>query len=508
MHDNEPEDVNVTPFQKLINNIDKVNFDCDEKYKEEYKRALLNVLARLDDYFVKNDLYKCRDYDNLIAQNILLENFYRQDKLTFSIMPDDEKTMFYRTKASYNWDENKISMNPVMMFKGIDTEATLCHEIFHFLSERKIYFTTKEGTTLEDPVTGKTYFAERGGKEVVTLKECEPLTFSTFLNEGLTELSAQVIYDKKDKSYDYETSIIQLINELIDDKNFMEVYLTGNLDYYVQYFGEEDFKKFKTACAEVLEHEYAYNLCKSINDNGFYIEVRDILFRVVLTNLTNNKDLSTRALCEKVGTIMAHKSFNKHSNEINNLMMTQANNKFGDNHEAINKFFELAYQTQILYQEKKAGFARAKSNDQKLIINKEYNDNRVFMTDLNIQDRIWLDVNVDKNKDIAFPDGTLHRYNRLDQKIVRVAITNSENQIVNSYIYNQELLKEQNILQIKDLGDANNPEIKTFYLNEVEEQRNAQIEENLRQLDQLEQMYGLQNKKDQSKANEEKESKQ
>lgn len=470
----------TTPFQKLIKNIDKVRFLCydnityqsGKKYEDEYRRALLNVLNRLDDYFMKNDLYKCRDY-NYIVKNIL-------DHLTFKPLGfhiynagmeediDNNAGIYYRFH-NINNIANAIYMNPQYMFKGTTTEGVLCHEFFHYLTHVPTPTENPEFSKMQiDKKTSKTYESIASG-------------FTLFLNEGMTELAKQQIYNSKEcyKSYLAETTMVSLLKDLIDERNFIREYLTTNLDYYVQYFGAENFEKFKTSCNNTFQKRK--KIWNNFEKDPDYLDALDTLVHVVLDKLANKDDILVRELCEKCGIIFANKPWNRYNDDIQKVIETQAERKFGNDQESKTIFIKLASQTKDLYYKKIWGIAEFEDVDLKIFKSNE----KLWLSKDGIISQ--LDICVDKDKDVICSDETVRHYSRLDEKIVRVTITDKDKKVINSYTYDQDLLKKQNIVKVKILDNPNEEKEYTTDLNELEKRFNARIEENLIKMDKLEQ---------------------
>ena len=297
------------PFQYLKQNINKIKFDCDPQYVQEYKRAFSAVLSKMDNYFESNGLYNVVDYQPIVEQ-ILASN------KTFSFVIDEE--IYKRNWAGVHrktLDGNRIiGMNKEYMGQGTTTEGVLCHEFIHQLTLGPEVLTyKKDGDDYETQLPVRTGgFTLSGMKRNVTKRKVEALEAGSaldggFICEAFTELVKQQIYSEQEcyHSYPAQTSLIKLLNNLTGTQVNIEDFLRGDLPNYVQVLGRDNFAQFNKYCDEFQKKHNANASIDHTTDSD-YLAAQDLICNTILKNIADNPEkYSTEDYVRIVSSIMA-----------------------------------------------------------------------------------------------------------------------------------------------------------------------------------------------------------
>ena len=108
------------PFSKLLSPDTIKRIDIDEELKPIFK----DIIIKIRNYFIKNDLISTKDYDDFF-EKFLLD---RKLKIRFS----KENELINYTGGIYIKDKNVILMEPNIQRNKVFAH-TLCHEFLHFL---------------------------------------------------------------------------------------------------------------------------------------------------------------------------------------------------------------------------------------------------------------------------------------------------------------------------------------------------------------------------------------
>ncbi|MBO5884241.1 MAG: hypothetical protein J6Q51_00420, partial [Clostridia bacterium] len=281
-----------TPFIRLKNNLNKVNFSSVEpEYKQEYIRAFSRVLERLDSYFRKNDLYSAVDYDSIVDQII------NTDKLSFHVATDLSARNWAGVHIRHSSGKRNIAMGANYMFKDTTTEGVLCHEFFHHLTlgpDVLKYSENDKNYEVVLPVrfSGMTL---AGSRLNVTERRVEGLDSGSsldggFICEGLTELCKQQLYSKDEcyHSYTPQTAMVKFLNNLTANELKMKDFLRGDLPGYVQKIGYKNFQEF-VKCCDKFQDKYEANALVDYRRDEDYISAQDVLVKAVLNRAVDNK---------------------------------------------------------------------------------------------------------------------------------------------------------------------------------------------------------------------------
>lgn len=289
----------LTPFQYLKQNIDRLNFACEEQYIEEYKRAFSNVLDRLDKFFLDNGLYECGDYQSYV------ENMLKEGNFQFDVTEEPSKVGGAAFHQHYGGDKNRICVAPEYMGHGTTTEGTICHEFFHQLTLGNAtlkYVQNGKYTEVQLPTHSKN-LNQAGIKrvwaqnkpighpeDVETLSAGDSLD-GGFICEAFTELSKQNIYGEDECYFAYipQTSMIKFVNSLIGANLSMEDFLHGDLPSYVKVMGRKNFDKFNDAC-ETFQKKYNANATTNHLEDEDYKRAQDIVVDAILDKIAESPE--------------------------------------------------------------------------------------------------------------------------------------------------------------------------------------------------------------------------
>ena len=289
----------LTPFQYLKQNIDKLNFSCEEKYIEEYKRAFSNVLERMDKYFLNNNLYQCGDYQSYV------ENMLKEGSFTFMVTDEPQKNGAAAFHQHLKNDKNRICFDPEYMGHGTITEGVLCHEFFHQLTlGNPVLKYVSNGKYTEISLPQKIGGHKLNGRKLVwgqdkPLGHAESVEMLSvgdaldggFICEALTELSKQRIYSEEECYFSYtpQTSMIKFVNSLIGTDLSMANFLRGDLPNYIKAMGRKNFIDFNEAC-ERFQTKFKQNYrIDYINDED-YKKAQDIVVDTILDKINSDPE--------------------------------------------------------------------------------------------------------------------------------------------------------------------------------------------------------------------------
>lgn len=271
-----------SPLLYLKQNIDRINFDCEDKYKAEYRRVFSNVLGRLDRYFVNNGIYEIVDYKPIV-------------ELIFSLKLGIDKDFLTKIGAAGIFTHGKgIDINAEYFNKGTTTEGVLCHEFIHFLTlaPDKIAY-TKNGEKFENifPTIGQNknrYRRNISKNQFETLENMNALSHG-FICEALTELFKQEIYSSNECYHSYipQTSLINLLNNLTGEKVNFKDFLCGYLPNYEEQLGRENFAKFIELCKN-FQNKFISNYNIDYLQDDDYIQAQDLICKTILQNIIQN----------------------------------------------------------------------------------------------------------------------------------------------------------------------------------------------------------------------------
>ena len=164
------------PFSKLLSPDTMKRIDIDEELKPIFK----DVIIKIRNYFIKNDLISTKDYDDFF------EKFLLDKKLKIRFGKENE--LPNHSGGIYIKDENAILMEPNTQ-KNKVFALDLCHEFLHFL----------------------------------VMADSNKLNWSPsqilFINEGYTEYLASQIYDMCPQSYIKNVNMIKFLNSFSTIKN-------------------------------------------------------------------------------------------------------------------------------------------------------------------------------------------------------------------------------------------------------------------------------------------------
>lgn len=298
----------ITPFQHLKNNIDKVQIIGNELQKQQIKNALSKMLDRLDSYFIENNLYTCANYEQIV-QDIISSN-------NFKIVADKNNTL--KNKGRYgeyqfgHETERVILVDLEQLINETQLEGALCHEFIHHLTDGKNiieYVKNNESHKVTLPHIPKGGNAEIGGIDIITdsngIKRTEYIKAhrgKTFINEGFVEYIKQQIYSGQESAWAYEaqTSMISFIVDLFG-KDAISDFFSGNLSTVSSNFSKEQLSKFMSATTSFQKVDG-----KRFDwpNSQYYITTQDIVVNSVVEKLTSDlKSIKLTELIRVLSTI-------------------------------------------------------------------------------------------------------------------------------------------------------------------------------------------------------------
>ena len=273
-----------TPFKTLQENIDKLTFDCEKKYINNYKSCLDAVLGRIDEFFVANGLYDTVNYQKIV------DEILKTNKLSFKVA---DLSLFSRAGQFLPMPSGKreIAISQDFFGKGKITEGILCHEFLHYitLGPSKIEY-KKDGKTFEvtPPYHSSLYFPS-GSLKNLTEDTYLPLKSSLdggFICEAMTENLKQQIYPDKDvtKHYLPQTTLFAFLSKIVGQDVSIKDFLRCDMPTFSSLLGKKNYLKFEEACARFQKK---FDLNEKIN---FY-EDKDYKIAHTLATCSILKDI-------------------------------------------------------------------------------------------------------------------------------------------------------------------------------------------------------------------------
>ena len=280
-----------TPFQYLIANKDKLDFECPKEHEEAYRNAVVKSFEYLDKYFTKNNLYEYGDYLEYIKP--LIDPEYIEDKFKFTLFS------FETGDISGNIDKHNktISIKDSFLSNPDSAPILLSHELIHFLTiiQTKLKFIENgyEINVWPTSITGGTLMqGNRNTYEIGSHKKIktEPVEIGvdmtgSFLNEGLTEFLNRKIHNGKNHgAYAPHIHIIELMNQFVDEKDVIKEFLQGDLPTYKKLLGKNFYDFFYTS--NTFHKEYAPN--SGYANNANYLKTQSLVIESILNKLEEN----------------------------------------------------------------------------------------------------------------------------------------------------------------------------------------------------------------------------
>ena len=294
-----------TPFIYLRDNIDKIKFICDEPQKKAFRNAFFGMLTRLDNYFVQNHLYACNNYQKLVEDMI-------SGKKPFKFVVDDkmrEDWAGYCTNG-YDGKGNYIALKSEYLGKGATSEGLLCHEFFHHLTvgQNTLEYNKNNRKYIMQMSDGRKFTYEKGGTEAIATDYTgNLLNHSTFINEGLTELSKQQVFGLNEcfGAYKAQTAMVKFLNSLTGGKNNLEAYLRGCVPNYSKYLGLNNNHVFIDMCNTYQDCLEDGDSKAPYTQDDLFIKAQDHLVNSVLDSLKNIAyELSAKEVVNMIKTIV------------------------------------------------------------------------------------------------------------------------------------------------------------------------------------------------------------
>ena len=300
-----------TPFKTLQENIDKLTFDCEKKYINDYKSCLDAVLGRIDIFFVSNNLYETANYQKIV------DEILKTNKLSFKVA---DLSLFSRAGQFLPMPSGKreIAISQDFFGKGKITEGILCHEFLHYitLGPSKIEY-KKDGKTFEvtPPYHSSLYF-QAGSLKNLTEDTYLPLKSSLdggFICEAMTENLKQQIYPDKDvtKHYLPQTTLFKYLTKIVGEEKGTKDFLRCDMPTFSTLLGKKNFAKFEKACSNFQKKFDLNEKINFYNDKDYKIAHTLATCSILKDIGLNPKNYSPKDVLRIISTIKTETPFRK-----------------------------------------------------------------------------------------------------------------------------------------------------------------------------------------------------
>lgn len=275
----------IRPFlfwkQELERDVDHglVEVNCSKKYKQQFVDSIMSMLTDMDNFFVKNDLYKYNDYYQFLSEKFMDRFGYELLYPKFNL---DSKLKKECVSGRCEFDENYYNNIKIAKENLLD-KATLCHEFFHYLTLNTFYYNHPDNERFKVLVN----FSEREHNLILKRKHKtsetklgeDVMQYNVFFYEGLTEFMATEIYpEARGKAYLSRVKMFEILSELIGKQNIMKDFLQGNINSIEKYFNARtwegkyvdnfaDFLKYTEGFVDDYDNGKSYYLFRELNTN-------------------------------------------------------------------------------------------------------------------------------------------------------------------------------------------------------------------------------------------------
>lgn len=334
----------LTPFKYLKQNIDKVQFVCNPKYVQSYKKSFANVLDRLDKFFVDHGLYDCGDYFAYVQKIVGKEKYLRFniEKLTKQLGWDG---VFWRTVNG----GTKIALAPESFGKGLETEGVLCHEFLHYLTigQKQLTYTKgnkkiEVGFGLSELDCSKKIWDENSRVTTKIADLSVVVLNGGFVCEAMTELTKQRIYSATESHFAYlpQTQMMTFVNKMLGGTmlNTRE-FLQGSMQKLANAMGNNFYEFYKKS--EDFQKKYSKNTNLDFVKDKDYIQLQDIFvnnfFKSLQTNISHYTASDLARIFANLKSAPITKNYDKLVEDTKNLFKQNIDQK---NAEKFDKLLE------------------------------------------------------------------------------------------------------------------------------------------------------------------------
>ena len=256
-----------------------VEIDCSKKNKDKFVKTIMSMLTTADDYFVKNGLYAYNDYYKFLDQKFMDKFEY---ELLYPKFIQDNHLDNENASGTCEFGENYYDNIKIAKLHLFD-KPTICHEFIHYLTLNNFFHSHKKDGKFKVFVNA----AEHQHHLILNKKHLtKPTTLSEnvmqenqFFIEGLTQYLTEQIYPSdKGSVYSAHVQMIELLCDLIGQKNILGDFLQGNVNSIEKYFNAEkwegkyignfaEFLKCTAGYFEDSENSKSYYLFRELNKN-------------------------------------------------------------------------------------------------------------------------------------------------------------------------------------------------------------------------------------------------
>ena len=256
-----------------------VEIDCSKKNKEKFVKTIMSMFTTMDEYFVKNGLYKYNNYYKFLDQDFM-DNF--DYELLYPRFMQDNNIGNENLDGACEIGEDyyndiKISKN------NLFDKPTICHEFIHYLTLNNFYHNHKKDGRFKVFLNSALrehhlIFKKKHMTKSLSLGE-EIMQENQFFIEGLTQYLTEQIYPAdKGSVYVSQVQMMSLFCDLIGKQNILQDFLQGNISSIENFFDAKtwegkyvgnfaDFMNFIEGYTDNYNNANSYYLFREINKN-------------------------------------------------------------------------------------------------------------------------------------------------------------------------------------------------------------------------------------------------
>ncbi len=353
-----------TPLTLIRENINNINYLCNEQNLKNIKETVKICLEKLDNYFNKNNVYNEIDFEP-ITSKILSKKFQIaiNDEKYKNFVSDFNPGLFFNLVN----DVCLIMLSEKFLDKGRLSQSIFAHEFIHFLKLGTRRKRVKENNRIYDIYLPeikngriKDGFKFDTQTKKITYLKTDKILASHFFDEGYTELLTKTVFGEFESylSYTPQTTIIKLLNDLSGkkEKNFVD-FLKGEAQSQLNFWGEDILNQIAILCQDFQE-EYEQNKGLGIDylANEKYQKILDFICLTALEKIYSNpEEFSLKRMIDITSTILKvvrnpiYTNSNMqydfyYKNEVDEVFKKYAENLFKDDHKNINNFINKLHQ--------------------------------------------------------------------------------------------------------------------------------------------------------------------